>query len=76
MSGHHGLYELGYICATKVVIKRYKNVSFSKTLKSNLSSDCFLQHENMKVESLVIVYQHGTVNSSGPSTHRPSRGRN
>ena len=29
---------------------------------TRLSSDCFLQLENMKVESLVIVDQHATVN--------------
>jgi hypothetical protein len=31
-------------------------------LKSHLSSDCSLQLENMKLESLVIVDQHVTVN--------------
>ena len=32
-------------------------------LKSRLSSDCSLQLENMKSESLVIVDQHATVNT-------------
>lgn len=32
-------------------------------LKSHLSSDCSLQLENMKSESLVIVDQHATVNT-------------
>ena len=32
--------------------------------KSHLSSDCSLQLESMKVESLVIVDQHATVNWS------------
>ncbi len=31
--------------------------------KSNLSSDCALQLEHMKLESLVIVDQHATVNT-------------
>ncbi len=31
--------------------------------KSRLSSDCSLQLESMKVESLVIVDQHATVNT-------------
>ena len=31
--------------------------------KSRLSSDCSLQLENMKLESLVIVDQHATVNT-------------
>ena len=31
--------------------------------KSRLSSDCSLQLENMKSESLVIVDQHATVNT-------------
>ena len=32
-------------------------------LKGRLSSDCSLQLENMKSESLVIVDQHATVNT-------------
>ncbi len=32
-------------------------------LKSRLSSDCSLQLESMKLESLVIVDQHATVNT-------------
>ena len=42
--------------------------------KSRLSSDCTLQLECMKVESLVIVDQlrHGEY-VPGPCTHRPSR---
>ena len=43
-------------------------------LKSRLSSDCTLQLECMKAESLVIVDQlrHGEF-VPGPCTHRPSR---
>ena len=38
-------------------------------LKSGLSSDCPLQLEGMKVESLVIVDQHATVNSFSGLVH-------
>ncbi len=42
-------------------------------LKSRLSSDCPLQLEGMKLESLVIADQHAAVNTfPGPCTHRPS----
>ena len=38
-----------------------------------LSSDWSLQLDSMKLESLVIVDQHATVNTvPGPCTHRPS----
>ena len=35
----------------------------SKSVKNRLSSDCTLQLECMKLESLVIVDQHATVNT-------------
>ena len=35
----------------------------AQPLNLHRGSDCFLQLENMKVESLVIVDQHATVNS-------------
>jgi hypothetical protein len=55
MSSQYGLYELGYTRATKAVTKGNKSVSFSKSLKICRSSNCSLEFENMKVESLVIV---------------------
>lgn len=61
-SSPYGLYELGYICATMDFTIRSNNVSWSESFKNILSSDCFLQLENMKSESLVIVNQHVTVN--------------
>ena len=61
-SSPHGPYELGYTCATMVITKRCENVNFSYSLKRNRSSDYSLQFENMKLELLVIVYQHDTVN--------------
>ena len=42
--------------------KRSNDESRSKAQKIHLSSDCSLQLENMKPESLVIVDQHATVN--------------
>ena len=53
---------LGYTCVTMVITKRCKNVNFSYSIKINRSSDYSLQLENMKLELLVIVYQHDTVN--------------
>ncbi len=47
-SGRYGLYGLGYIRATKVITMRGEDVNLSKSSKNNQSSDCFLQHENMK----------------------------
>ena len=47
--------------------------NFELISKNYLSSDCSLQLESMKAESLVIVYQqrHGEY-VPGPCTHRPS----
>ena len=42
--------------------KRSNDENRSESSKSYPSSDCFLQFENMKPESLVIVDQHATVN--------------
>ena len=72
-SSRHGLYKLGYACVTMVVPKSSDDVNRSKSQKSNLSSDCRVQLAYMKLESLVIVDQHATVNILGPCTHRPSR---
>ena len=43
--------------------------------KSCLSSDCPLQLEGMKLESLVIVDQHATVNLSLGLVHTARQGR-
>ena len=61
--------ELGYTCATMVITKRCENVNFSYSLKRNRSSDYSLQFENMKLELLVIVYQHDTVNQEPDLVH-------
>jgi len=62
-SGPHGPYELGYTRATMAVTKRREGATLSKSAKHRLSSDCSLQLESMKLESLVIVDQHATVNT-------------
>ena len=61
-SSPHDPYELGYTRVTMVSTIRSNDESRSESLKPYLSSDCFLQFENMKPESLVIVDQHATVN--------------
>ena len=62
-SSHHGPYGLGYTRATMVVTMGSKRASASQSPKNHLSSDCTLQLECMKLESLVIVDQHATVNT-------------
>ena len=62
-SNHHAPYDLGYTRATMVIIKRRKVVRRSKSQKCHLSSDCSLQLDYMKLESLVIVDQNATVNT-------------
>lgn len=62
MSSQYGLNRLGYTGATMVITKGSEDVSRRKSQKNHLSSDCPLQLEDMKVESLVIVEQHATVN--------------
>ena len=62
-SSHHGPYGLGYTRATMVVTTGSDRATWSKSLKSHLSSDCTLQFECMKSESLVIADQHAAVNT-------------
>ena len=62
-SSHHGPYRLGYTRATMVVTTGSKDASRSQSLKSHLSSDCSLQLESMKSESLVIADQRAAVNT-------------
>ena len=51
----HDLYILGYFH----VLQGYLQRNYFKRYQS---TDCFLKLENIKEESLVIVYQHDTVN--------------
>jgi len=64
MSSHYGLYGMGHTCATmSVLTKRGKDVSLSESLKSVLSADRSLKLDCVKLESLVIVDHHATVNT-------------
>ena len=62
-SNHHAPYDLGYTRATMVGTKRSETVMWSKSQKANLSSDCSLQLDYMKLESLVIANQNVAVNT-------------
>ena len=62
-SSHHGPYVLGYTRATMVGTKRGETATWSKSQKADLSADWSLKPDSMKLESLVIAYQHGAVNT-------------
>ena len=62
-SNHHAPYDLGYTRATMVITKRSDVARRSKSQNSHLSSDCSLQLDYMKLESLVIANQHVAVNT-------------
>ncbi len=69
MSSHHGLYGVGYTRATMVSTMGCKVRKPKLIPKRHLSSDCTLQLEYMKLESLVIVDQHATVNTFSGLVH-------
>ena len=62
-SNQHGPYVLGYTRATMAGTKRSKTARWSESQKAGLSSDWSLQLDSMKLESLVIAYQHDAVNT-------------
>ena len=62
-SSHHGPYVQGYTRATMVATNRSDTARSSKTQKSNRSPDWNLKPDSMKLESLVIAYQHDAVNT-------------
>ncbi len=62
-SSHHGLYVQGYTRATMGGTKGCDTVRWSQSQKAVPSSDCSLQLDCMKVESLVIADQHAAVNT-------------
>ncbi len=62
-SSPHGLYVQGYTRATMGGTKGRDSASSSQSQKTVLSSDCSLQLDCMKVESLVIPDQHAGVNT-------------
>ena len=72
-SSQHGLYVLGYTHATMAGTMGSQAARRSQSSKAGLSSDCTLQLECMKPESLVIADQlrRGEY-VPGPCTHRPS----
>ena len=63
MSNHHASYALGYTRATMDVTKRSEVVTWSKTQKAVLNSDCGLKPAHMKSELLVIPNQNVGVNA-------------
>ena len=62
-SSHHAPYTLGYTRATMGSTERSETARWSKSQKTILSSDCTLQLEYMKLESLVIANQNVAVNT-------------
>ena len=68
-SNHHAPYDLGYTRATMDGTTSRKTARFSKSLKAVLSSDCSLQLDYMKLESLVIANQHVAVNTFSGLVH-------
>ena len=67
-SSPHGPYGLGYTRATMAVTTGCKGATL-RYPKSRHSSDCSLQLENMKSESLVIADQHAAVNTFSGLVH-------
>ena len=62
-SNHHAPYDLGYTRATMAYTKGSEAVRQSKSQKGRLSSDCSLQPDYTKLESLVIANQNVAVNT-------------
>ncbi len=62
-SSPHGPYAQGYTRATMAGTAGSETAMFSQSLKTGLSSDCSLQLDCMKLESLVIADQHAAVNT-------------
>ena len=62
-SNHHAPYALGYTRVTMGGTTSSKPATASKSLKPILSSDCSLQLDYMKLESLVNADQHAALNT-------------
>ena len=62
-SNHHAPYDLGYTRATMAETKGSEGAIRSKSQKDRPSSDCSLQLDCMKPESLVIADQNAAVNT-------------
>ena len=68
-SNHHAPYDLGYTRATMDRAEGSEAARWSETQKTILSSDCSLQLDYMKLESLVIANQHVAVNTFSGLVH-------
>ena len=62
-SNHHAPYDMGYTRATMAHTKGSEGVTRSETQKRRPSSDCSLQPDYTKPESLVIANQNVAVNT-------------
>ena len=62
-SSHHGPYVQGDTRATMAGTERRQPARVRQSLKDGLSSDCSLQLDCMKLESLVIADQQAAVNT-------------
>ena len=62
-SNHHAPYDLGYTRATMAETKGSEPARVSKSQKYRPSSDCSLQPDYTKLESLVIADQNAAVNT-------------
>ncbi len=62
-SSPHGPYAQGYTRTTMADTESRELARVSQSQKTGLSSDCSLQLDCMKSESLVIAYQHDAVNT-------------
>ena len=62
-SNHHAPYDLGYTRATMAETKGSEAVTPSESQKYRPSSDCSLQPDYTKLESVVIADQHAAVNT-------------
>ena len=72
-SDHHAPYVQGFTHATMAGTTGCDTARWSESLKAGLSSDCSLQLDCMKSESLVIADQQRCGEYvPGPCTHRPS----
>ena len=68
-SNHHAPYDLGYTRATMDGSEGSEAARQSKAGKPVLSSDCSLQLDCTKLESLVIADQHAAVNTFSGLVH-------
>ena len=68
-SNHHAPYDLGYTRATMAHTEGGEGVSRSESQKRRPSSDCSLQPDYTKLESLVIADQHAAVNTFSGLVH-------